>query len=251
MTGKSLKRKIVRIDEARCNGCGQCVTACVEGAIALVGGKARLVKDSYCDGLGACLGECPEGAISIEEREAAAFDQAAAKAHQQSQPAAAPEGAAAALPCGCPGTAVRALQPAAAEAWPSRGAPPQASQLAQWPIQLALIPPTAPFLRGKELTLLADCVGFAFPALHAEVLAGRAVAVACPKLDDVAARGYVEKLAAILAANAIPKLTVYRMEVPCCAGLTRIAQEALRASGTETPFEEVVIAIQGGRLGPS
>ena len=241
MAGKSFRRKIVRIDEARCNGCGQCVTACVEGAIALVGGKARLVKDSYCDGLGACLGDCPEGAISIEEREAAAFDQAAA----------APEVAAAALPCGCPGTAVRALQPAAAEAWPSRGVPPQASQLAQWPIQLALIPPTAPFLRGKELALLADCAGFAFPALHAEVLAGRAVAVACPKLDDVAARGYVQKLAAILAANAIPKLTVYRMEVPCCAGLTRIAQEALRASGTETPFEEVVIAIQGGRLGPS
>jgi len=110
-----------------------------------------------------------------------------------------------------------------------------------------LIPPTAPFLRGKELALLADCVGFAFPALHAEVLAGRAVAVACPKLDDVAARGYVGKLAAILAANAIRKLTVYRMEVPCCAGLTRIAEQALAASGAEVPFEEVVIAIQGER----
>jgi Pyruvate/2-oxoacid:ferredoxin oxidoreductase delta subunit len=238
------KRKIVRIDAARCNGCGQCATACAEGAIAMVDGKARLVKDSYCDGLGACLGECPEGAVTIEEREAPAFDEAAAMTHKHAA-GAAPSPAP--LPCGCPGTLARALKPAApADACCAheRGAA-RPSQLGQWPIQLALVSPGAPFLRGKALALVADCVGFAFPELHPEILAGRALVVACPKLDDVAGRGYVEKLAAIFRESGVTRVTVYRMEVPCCSGLTRIARQALGASGAELPFEEVVVGISG------
>jgi len=242
-----LKRKIVRIDEAKCDGCGQCVSACVEGAIALVDGKARLVKDSYCDGLGACLGECPQQAIIIEERDAEAFDEAAATAHQHAAGAA--SASPAPLPCGCPGTAARELRPAP----PAGAAPPhdagqgghRPSLLGQWPVQLALLSPAAPFLRGRELALVADCVGFAFPELHPEILAGRAVAVACPKLDDVAGRGYVEKLAAIFKQAGLRKVTVYRMEVPCCSGLTAIARQALAASGARLPFEEVVMGIAG------
>jgi Pyruvate/2-oxoacid:ferredoxin oxidoreductase delta subunit len=236
-------RKIVRIDAAKCNGCGQCVSACAEGAIALVNGKARLVKDSYCDGLGACLGECPEGAITIEERQADPFDEAAATAHQRS--AAAEAAAPARLPCGCPGTVARELKPAAPCLHDAAGRQAQPSLLGQWPIQLALLSPAAPFLRGRELALVADCVGFAFPELHPEVLSGRAVAVACPKLDDVAGRGYVEKLAAILKQAGVRKLTVYRMEVPCCSGLTRIAREAVAACGTGPALEEVVVGISG------
>jgi Pyruvate/2-oxoacid:ferredoxin oxidoreductase delta subunit len=240
------KRKIVRIDAAKCNGCGQCVSACAEGAIVLVDGKARLVKDSYCDGLGACLGECPQDAITIEEREAAAFDEAAAAAHQHAAPASAPPSPAP-LPCGCPGTTARALEPAA-QAKPCcahQAGAARPSQLGQWPIQLALVPPNAPFLRGRELALVADCVGFAFPELHPEILAGRGLLIACPKLDDAAGRGYVEKLAAIFRDAGATKVTVYRMEVPCCSGLTRLAQQALAASGAQLPFEEVIMGISG------
>ena len=237
------KRKIVRIDAAKCNGCGQCVSACAEGAIALVNGKARLVKDSYCDGLGACLGECPEGAITIEERQADPFDEAAATAHQRS--AAAEAAAPARLPCGCPGTVARELKPAAPCLHDAAGRQAQPSLLGQWPIQLALVPPNAPFLRGRELALVADCVGFAFPELHPEILAGRGLLIACPKLDDAAGRGYVEKLAAIFRDAGATKVTVYRMEVPCCSGLTRLAQQALAASGAQLPFEEVIMGISG------
>jgi Fe-S-cluster-containing hydrogenase component 2 len=247
-----MKRKILRIDAEKCNGCGHCVEACVEGAIELVDGKARLVKDDYCDGLGACLGECPQDAITIEEREAPAFDEAArAHAHAAAARPAPAHSGEGRLPCGCPSSAVRTLAPAstgsACCSGADSGAGP-ASLLGQWPIQLALLPPSAPFLRNRELALVADCVGFAFPDLHRRILAGRAVAVACPKLDDVAGRGYVEKLAAILRGNGTPKLTVYRMEVPCCSGLTRIAREAVEQSGARVPFEEVIISIEGKPL---
>ncbi len=242
------KRKIVLIDADKCNGCGQCVSACAEGAIAIVDGKARLVKDSYCDGLGACLGECPQDAIVIEEREAEDFDEAAAMAHKHGGAAPSAQPAGGSPPCGCPGTAARELRPAAGpddccRREQTAGARP--SLLGQWPIQLALVPANAPFLRGRRLALVADCVGFAFPELHPEVLSGRAVAIACPKLDDATGRGYVEKLATIIKDAGVTGLTVYRMEVPCCSGLTRIARQALAASGAELPFEEVIMGISG------
>ncbi len=247
-------RKIVQIDETKCNGCGLCVPSCAEGAIQIVDGKARLVSDVYCDGLGACLGTCPEGAITIVEREAAEFDEAAAhrhaaqlrRAHQAGPP----------RPGNCPGTRVEEfrLEPAppraAAQRLSTDGAagsaaasPDAVSALGHWPIQLHLVPPSAPFLRGADLLLAADCVAFALADFHDRYLRGRAVAIACPKLDQT--QPYLEKLAAIFARAPLRSLTVVHMEVPCCMGLLRIAQAARRAAGVEVPLREVVISTRG------
>jgi Pyruvate/2-oxoacid:ferredoxin oxidoreductase delta subunit len=256
-----MKRKIVRIDETKCNGCGQCVTACVEGAIKLVNGKARLVSDSYCDGLGACLGECPQGAITIEEREAAAFDEEAAKRHAQM----AEQGGQAPFPNDrksrstvltapslskgsqspshvCPGTMAREMkrQPTATAHGPTVG---QESELSHWPVQLKLVAPNAPFLQNAQLLLAADCVPVALADFHARFLRGRVVVVGCPKLDDP--EYYVEKLTAILKQSTIESLTIVHMEVPCCFGLNRIAQAALAASGKKIPVREVTVGIDG------
>jgi Pyruvate/2-oxoacid:ferredoxin oxidoreductase delta subunit len=243
-----MKRHIITIDEEKCNGCGQCVDACAEGAIQLVNGKAKLVRDDYCDGLGACLGECPQGAISMEEREAPAFDPAAVSAHLGHTPA---KAAAPSVPphgphpgSGCPGMAMLDFGKASkrtAPGTPGKTATP--SELRQWPIQLHLVPPTAPYWRNADLLLAADCTAFALGGFHGELLAGRRLIIACPKLDDTA--GYVEKLTTILAENEIHSLTVARMEVPCCGGLVRIAQLALAASGRDIPFEVVTVGIQG------
>src|SRR5574340_820431 len=171
-------RKIVHIDEAKCNGCGQCATACAEGAIAIIDGKARLVSETYCDGLGACLGECPQDAIRIEEREAASFDLAATEERlaQLRAPAANPEP----LPCGCPGTATRAFAPTAGTVGAAYEATP--SQLGNWPVQLRLVPPTAPYLDGARLLIAADCVPFAFADFHRTFLSDRVLLIGCPKL---------------------------------------------------------------------
>lgn len=233
-----MHRKIVRIAEDKCNGCGQCVKACAEGAIALVDGKARLVSDTYCDGLGACLGECPQGAITIEERSADAFDEEAAKKHvhklQQSK-------AKEKLPCGCPGTMARQMkrQPPAA-ACTGQG---EQSQLTHWPVQLKLVPPAAPYLEGADLLLVADCVPFAFAGFHTRFLSGRAVVIGCPKLDD--AQYYIEKLATILKTAAPRSVTVVHMEVPCCSGLTRIAHLAHEEAELDIPLRDVTIGING------
>lgn len=240
------KRPVVEIDEGRCDGCGRCIPNCREGAIRIVGGKARLVSDVYCDGLGACLGHCPRDAISIVERDVAAFDPAAAERHleeERAREAAAPR-AAPALPCGCPGTAVRDLRGAerTRPAAPG-GSPARASALRQWPVQLRLLPPDAPFLAGADLLLCADCVAVALPDLHARLLDGRAVAVACPKLDDTSS--YVERVRAIVEAARPRSLTVAVMEVPCCQGLSRIAQEAVAASGQGIKVKRIVIGIDG------
>jgi len=242
-----MKRQIITIDAERCNGCGQCVDACAEGAIQLVDGKARLVRDDYCDGLGACLGECPQGAITMTEREAAPFDPAAVAARlghagPPSPAPAAPHGGT--RPGGCPGMAMfdfgqSSPMPAA---MPSGGAAAP-SALRQWPIQLHLVPPTAPYWQGADLLLAADCTAFALGGFHGELLQGRRLIIACPKLDDTA--GYVEKLAAILAENDIRSLTVARMEVPCCGGLVRIARQAIAASGRDLPCDVVTIGLQG------
>ncbi len=247
-------RKIVAIDEELCNGCGQCVQACAEGAIQLIDGKARLVKDDYCDGLGACLGECPHGAIAIIEREAAAFEDAAVTAHPAEathlpapQPHPAPAG-------GCPGAMMRqfAARPAvAADAHglaPSRasgsneaGATPSA--LRQWPVQLHLVSPTAPYFRDADLLLAADCTAFACGDFHARLLTDHTLAIACPKLDD--AHGYLEKLTAMITDGGIRSITIAMMQVPCCRGLERLVDAAVRASGKFIPVQRVIVGIEG------
>ena len=211
MTTKAL-RKIVKIDEELCNGCGVCVPACVEGALQIVDGKAKLISEIYCDGLGACLGECPEGAITIEEREAEEFDEEATELHmkQTAEP----------LPCGCPGTTVRQFE---RQEMPevAVGAVPAQSMLSQWPVQLTLVPPIAPFLQGADILLTADCVPFAYAGFHQELLRDHALLVACPKLDDYEA--HLKKLAAVLQQAKPKSLTVVHMEVPCCFGLVQMA----------------------------
>jgi Fe-S-cluster-containing hydrogenase component 2 len=232
-------RKIVRIDEENCDGCGVCVPACVEGALQIVDGKARLVSETYCDGLGACLGECPMGAITIEEREAEGFDEEATKHHLEASVHDHDEDR---LPCGCPSATVTQFDER--DAMSSAGEPAdQPSMLGHWPVQLTLVPPTAPFLKDADLLLVADCVPFAYGGFHQRFLANRAVLVACPKLDDYQA--HQRKLADILRQSRVRSLTVLRMEVPCCFGLTRMAQEAIALSGKDIPLGEVIIGVKG------
>jgi NAD-dependent dihydropyrimidine dehydrogenase PreA subunit len=233
-------RNIVKIDPARCNGCGLCVNACAEGAIAIVDGKARLVSEIYCDGLGACLGHCPQGAISVEQREAAEFDEKATHEHLARQTKAAPIHA----PAMCPGLIAHAFAPPKAED-PGQGS--VQSQLRHWPVQLKLVSHAAPYFKDADLLLTADCVPFAMGDFHSRFLKDHSVAVGCPKLDD--AQFYIDKLSAILAANKCRSLTVVHMEVPCCSGLTRIAKEAVRRSGTvPQTFQDVTIGLQGDVL---
>ena len=230
-------RNIVKIDEEKCNGCGQCVTACAEGAIKIINGKAKLVSETYCDGLGACLGHCPQDAITIEQREAADFDEEATKAHlaQEGKPEPA---------FACPGLAMHQFDtPAKAEPAGDVEAPAVPSQLGHWPIQLKLVARTAPYFANADLLLVADCVPFAMGDFHQRFLKGRSVAMGCPKLDD--AQFYIEKLADILSANTVRSLTVVHMEVPCCSGLTRVAREAVARSGRLNGFEDVTVSLRG------
>jgi Pyruvate/2-oxoacid:ferredoxin oxidoreductase delta subunit len=222
-------RQIIQIDEEKCNGCGQCILSCAEGALALVDGKAKLVSEVYCDGLGACLGECPEGALTVVEREAPEFDRAAAEQHLQKPPVRA---------CPSAGAMVFARNFGAA---PETAEP--ASGLGHWPIKLQLLSPAAPFLKGADLILAADCAPFAFPDFHRRFLAGKAVAIGCPKLDDLEA--HIDRLAEILKHGGIKSLTVVHMEVPCCFGFVHAAREAAARSGSSIPLQEVVITRQG------
>ncbi len=231
-------RKIVKIDEEKCDGCGQCIVDCPEGALQIIDGKARVVKESYCDGLGACIGACPRDAITIEQREAEPFDEKAVKQHMaeaRRQKAKLP-----ALECGCPGSAVREMRrPSPAD--PSAGDVP--SQLSHWPVQLTLVPPNAPFLREADLLLVADCVPFAVADFHARFLQGHPVVVGCPKLDDPQA--YVGKLAQILQQSSIRNLTILHMEVPCCTGLCMIAKRAMETAGVSVPVKEITVSVDG------
>jgi ferredoxin len=249
-----VKRNIIRIDEDKCNGCGLCVPACEEGALQIIDGKARLVKEIYCDGLGNCLGECPQGAITIEEREADPFDEEAVAENlrQQKREAPAPPAATGGCSGGCPGSAIMDLlrgedkgggktSPGGAK---NQGIPD--SELSQWPVQLHLINPDAPYWEGADLLISADCVPVAYAGYHSDLLAGRRVIIACPKLDDTSS--YVGKLAALFHRNTIKSVTVAHMEVPCCGGLGRIVQAAAEAAGLDVEIDDVCIGVGGQRV---
>lgn len=255
-------RKIVQIDEEKCNGCGRCASACHEGAIEMVNGKARLVGDSYCDGLGNCLPECPTGAITIIEREASAFDEIAVAQRTSARPSAkthpvltpifdapSPASQQAHTGGGCPGSVARSLRSSAPaqQAAPTAPAPSShagpASELSQWPVQLRLVNPRAAYFQGAHLLIAADCTAFAFAAFHSEFIRGHVTLIGCPKLDDNAF--YAEKLAEILSANEIASIHVVRMEVPCCGGIVQAVKKAMLASGVIVPYRETVIAIDG------
>jgi NAD-dependent dihydropyrimidine dehydrogenase PreA subunit len=240
-------RKIIEIDEAKCTGCGECVTACAEGAMQIIDGKARLVSEIYCDGLGACLGGCPEGALTITERESEEFDPEAVEEHLKSQADSTP-GPQEHLACGCPSSQVQVFpasllkkctQPAAQE-----GEVPSA--LTHWPVQIKLVPPTAPFLKNADLLIAADCTPLAYAGFHQNLLPGRVVMMGCPKFDDV--EEYVAKFTEVFKVAGIKSITVVDMEVPCCSKLPMIVMKALGLSGKEIPFSEIVISRQGSML---
>jgi MinD superfamily P-loop ATPase containing an inserted ferredoxin domain len=240
-----MKRKILRIDEEKCSGCGLCINACHEGALQLIDGKARLVSESYCDGLGNCLPECPTGAITIEEREAEAFDEEAVKNHMNQNKISSENSNNShnTLACGCPGTQAKVL----AHAWQAETEPVPSvenvpSQLGQWPCQIKLVPVSAPYFDNANLLIAADCTAFAYPNMHQRFMRNKITLIGCPKLDDI---DYAEKLTAILQQHEIKSVTVVRMEVPCCGGIAHAVKNALVNSGKMIPWRVVTISTEG------
>jgi len=238
-----VKRKIIEIDYERCNGCGQCVLACAESAIRIQDGKARLISDTYCDGLGACLGECPQDALKIVEREAPEFDEKAVEEHVQAS-GRKQEVPPANVSAGCPSAAVRHFDRGRDSAKPEAGTGPAASALSNWPVQIRLVPPGAPFLENADLLVTADCVPVAYPSFHKDFLPGRVVLLGCPKFDD--ADSYIQKFTQIFKTANIKSVTVVVMEVPCCQGLPAIVKEGMDAAGKQVPIEKVVVSAEGG-----
>lgn len=264
-------RRIIQINEDKCNGCGACASACHEGAIGMVDGKAKLLRDDYCDGLGDCLPTCPTGAIKFVEREAAAYDEEAVKENMKKRAAqekdgkpavsetavsaadsehVAPQAGAASQPTGgCPGSRMRMLRQQAEKEDVLAGeinfvkAP--ASQLAQWPCQIKLVPTNAPYFNGAKLLIAADCTAYAYANMHQEFMRGKVTIIGCPKLDDI---DYSEKLTTIIRDNDIKEVTIVRMEVPCCGGLEMAAKKAIQESGKFIPWQVVTISIDGKKL---
>jgi ferredoxin len=275
------KRKIIKVDEAKCTGCGGCIPNCPEGALQVIDGKARLVSDLFCDGLGACVGHCPEGAMTVEEREAEPYDEAKAmanivtagpntiaahlkhlkdhsaceyyekavaylKKHSIALPSEAkpqtlnpkPQ-----LACGCPGSAVQALNPQSAISNLQSAMGLRPSALRNWPIQITLVPPSAPYLKGADLLISADCVGSSHPNFHDELVKGKVLLIGCPKLDD--ADAYLEKLTQMFTESTPKSVTCAHMTVPCCSGLVQIVKQAIADSGKTIPFAEVTIDVKG------
>ena len=223
-------RRIIEIDQDKCTGCGACAQACHEGAIAMVDGKAKLMRDDYCDGLGDCLPACPTGAIRFAEREAEAYNEAAVLATKAEKEK---------LPCGCPGSAAKVIRRQEA---PASVCGPQESQLRQWPVQIKLASVNAPWFDGAKLLIAADCTAYAYANFHQEFIRGKVTLIGCPKLDAV---DYCTKLMEIIANNDIQSVTIVRMEVPCCGGLEMAAKKALQASGKFIPWQVVTISIDG------
>ena len=254
-------RKIIQIDTDKCNGCGACANACHEGAIAMVNGKAKLMRDDYCDGFGDCLPHCPTGAITFVEREAAAYDEKAVEENKRQKAAAAQKPPAAVyitlgsaarsmfrqpvpqMHHGCPGSQMRQMQHKPEPA--GEDMPVLRSQLSQWPVQIKLVPVNAPYFDGAKLLIAADCTAYAYANFHQKFIRGHITLVGCPKLDDV---DYSEKLTQIIRENNIQSVTVVRMEVPCCGGLERAAKVALQNSGKFIPWQVITIAIDGNIL---
>ncbi len=241
-------RKIIEINEELCDGCGQCITGCAEGALAIVDDKAKVISDNLCDGLGACIGECPTGALQIIEREAEEFDEAAVEAHLEKQG----QTLKVAEPIthgGCPSAGVKMFAPHSKDIPPltddasSKQVP---SSLTHWPIKIRLVPPHAPFLKGAHLLVLADCGAIAFPTLHQDLLKGRVVLAGCPKFDDLAL--YEERLTQIFLQAGVQTVTVVRMEVPCCAGLQALVMKSLKNAKSDVPVEEIVISPRGHQV---
>ena len=230
-------RRIIHIDEEKCNGCGLCAEACHEGAIGMVDGKARLLREDYCDGLGDCLPACPAEAITFEEREAPAYDHAAVQAAQAAKRAQETPAAS-----GCPGSRPAKLDRPEAPSTDSTFPAALASQLSQWPVQIKLAPLSAPYFDGADLLIAADCTAYAFGDFHRRFIRGRITLIGCPKLDSV---DYMEKLTELLARNRFKSVTVVRMEVPCCGGIEHAVRGALKASGSDIPLDVITISTSG------
>jgi NAD-dependent dihydropyrimidine dehydrogenase PreA subunit len=242
-----VKRKIIQIDEAKCDGCGVCVPSCAEGALQIVDGKARLTAEVYCDGLGACLGECPNDALKVIEREAEDFDEKAVEDHLeqlktdyspriQEQPA---------MACGCPSTHIQTFTPVRPPREAEQPVPTQStpSALTHWPVQIRLVPPTAPFLKGADLLVAADCTPVAYPNFHRDFLDGKVVMMGCPKFDEV--QTYVQKFADIFNVAGIKSIEVVTMEVPCCQGLPLIVKKGLELARKRIPVSQIIISTRG------
>ena len=231
-----MKRRIIEIDQNKCNGCGACAAACHEGAIAMVNGKAQLMRDDYCDGLGDCLPACPTGAITFVEREAAAYDAEAVKENMMKKRGGGHQG--------CPGSRLMTINRDESAASPSQPTEMQ-SRLRQWPVQIKLVPVNAPYFDGAKLLIAADCTAYAYAAFHERFIKGHITLVGCPKLDSV---DYSEKLTEIIRENDIKSVTVVRMEVPCCGGLELMVKNALQSAGKWIPWQVVTISCAGEKL---
>ena len=229
-------RKIIKIDREKCNGCGACAAACHEGAIEMINGKAKLTREDYCDGLGDCLPACPVDAITFEEREAPAYNEEAVKQAKMQK-------FGVKLPCGCPGTQSKALKRDNAPV--AQNSTPVTGQLMQWPCQIKLVPVNAPYFDGANLLIAADCTAYAYANMHEDFMRGKITIIGCPKLDAV---DYTDKLTGIIRDNDIKSVTIVRMEVPCCGGLQRAAENALRNSGKFIPWQVVTISRDGNIL---
>jgi len=240
----AILRKIIEIDEELCDGCGQCVPGCAEGALQIVDGKAKVVADKYCDGIGACIGECPNDALRIVEREAEEFDEKAVESYLAQKAKESSEEKT--LPCGCPSTQIQSfISPTTCQSAnkPDIVETVEASALSHWPVQIRLIPPDAPFLGGADLLVVADCVPIAYPSLHRDLLVGKTVMVGCPKFDD--AQEYVDRFTEIFKTAEIRSVTIAIMEVPCCAGLPMMVKKGMETAAADIPIKEIVISTRG------